>query len=78
MPLNQYPNPYRKPIIKLSFFPSPSMRWISTKMDNMDKGHSEKGAKPRANNDPLITANKYLILTSIYIRFCSATEEGLF
>lgn len=47
-------------------------------MDNMDKGQSEKGAKPRANNDPLITANKYLILTSIYIRFCSATEEGLF
>ena len=47
-------------------------------MDNMDKGHSEKGAKPKANNDPLITANKYLILTSIYIRFCSATEEGLF
>ena len=47
-------------------------------MDTIDNGQSEKGAKPRANNDPLITAKKYLILTSIYIRFCGATEEGLF
>jgi hypothetical protein len=65
-------------MIKLSFFPIPSMRWMSTQTEKRDKGHSEKGAKPRANNDPLMTANKHLTLTSIYIRFCGVTEEGLF
>ena len=54
------------------------MRWMRTQTEKRDKGHSEKGAKPRANNDPLMTANKHLTLTSIYIRFCGVTEEGLF
>ena len=70
--------PYRKPMIKLSFLPIPSIRCMSTQTEKRDKGHSEKGAKPRANNDPLKTANKHLTLTSIYIRFCGVTEKGLF
>jgi len=54
------------------------MRCMSAQTEKRDKGHSEKGAKPRANNDPLMTANKHLTLTSIYIRFYGVTEKGLF
>jgi hypothetical protein len=51
---------------------------MSIKIDKMDNGKKKKGAKPNGNNDPLRTAIKYLIFTSIYIKFCRATEEGLF
>ena len=51
---------------------------MSMQIDKMDKGHKKKGAKPNANNDPMRTAIKYLIFTSIYIKFCGSTEEGLF
>ena len=64
--------------MKLSFLPCPSSKHMSIQIDKMDKGQKKKGAKPNANNDPLRTAIKYLIFTSIYIKFCGATEEGLF
>jgi len=51
---------------------------MSIQIDRMDKGKKKKGAKPSGNNDPLRTAIKYLIFTSIYIKFCGAAEEGLF
>ena len=51
---------------------------MSIQIDRIDKGQKKKGAKPSANNDPLGTATKYLIFTSIYIKFCGAAEEGLF
>ena len=51
---------------------------MKKQMDTIDKGQRLNGAKPKANNDPLKTAYKYLIFIAIYIRFCRSTEKGLF